>query len=131
MDNRHLPDDPAADVKLDEMGEETFPASDPPGNTVETGIALGLDEGESRVVDKRDKGRLELDREGEVSFLNYRRNDNAFVIVHTEVPPPLRGHGLGEALVRAAVGIAQAEGLRVVPVCPFARAYLHKHPTLR
>jgi hypothetical protein len=30
-----------ADSKLDEALEETFPASDPPANTVETGIRTG------------------------------------------------------------------------------------------
>jgi hypothetical protein len=30
-----------ADLKLDEALEETFPASDPPANTVETGIRIG------------------------------------------------------------------------------------------
>lgn len=30
-----------ADAQLDEALEETFPASDPPANTVETGIAIG------------------------------------------------------------------------------------------
>jgi hypothetical protein len=32
---------PSNDDKLDEALEETFPASDPPANTVETGIDLG------------------------------------------------------------------------------------------
>ena len=30
-----------ADAQLEEALEETFPASDPPANTVETGIAIG------------------------------------------------------------------------------------------
>jgi predicted GNAT family acetyltransferase len=31
-------------------------------------------------------------------------------------------------LVRAAVNYARAHHLRVVPACPFARAYLQRHP---
>ena len=31
-------------------------------------------------------------------------------------------------LVRAAVGYAAGEGLTVVPACPFARAWLDRHP---
>ena len=49
------------------------------------------------------------------------------MIVHTEVP--LRG-ATGDVLVKAALDRAHAEGLRVVAVCPFARAYLRKHPDL-
>jgi uncharacterized protein len=50
------------------------------------------------------------------------------VFVHTEVPPALRGGGLGERLVRAGLNAARTEGLRIVAVCPFVRAYLGKHP---
>jgi predicted GNAT family acetyltransferase len=31
-------------------------------------------------------------------------------------------------LVRAALNYARANGLRVIPVCPFARAFLARHP---
>jgi predicted GNAT family acetyltransferase len=44
------------------------------------------------------------------------------------VPPASRGRGLGEALVKAALEAARQEGVRVVPVCPFVRAYLQRHP---
>jgi predicted GNAT family acetyltransferase len=51
-------------------------------------------------------------------------------LVHTEVPPALRGRHLGDTLVKAAFDHARAERLRVVAVCPFVRAYLRKHPEL-
>ena len=50
------------------------------------------------------------------------------MLVHTELPPALRGRHLGDALVRAAFEHAHAERLRVVAVCPLVRAFLRRHP---
>jgi hypothetical protein len=45
-------------------------------------------------------------------------------LIHTEVPPALRGRHLGDTLVKAALEAGRAAGLRIVVVCPFVRAYL-------
>ena len=82
----------------------------------------------SLVRDNRGENRFELEQDGEVAILAYDRDDEQVTLVHTEVPPPLRGKGVGEALVRGALEQIRGEGLRVVAVCPFVRAYLKKHP---
>jgi predicted GNAT family acetyltransferase len=82
------------------------------------------------VEDNRAASRLELTIEGQTAFLAYERNPQTFVIVHTEAPPALRGRHLGDVLVKAAIARARAERLRLVAVCPFARAYLRRHPDL-
>ena len=38
------------------------------------------------------------------------------------------GEGLGGQLVRAALDSARAEGLSVLPFCPFVRGYIEGHP---
>ena len=65
---------------------------------------------------------------GEVAELDYRRRGDRLSIVHTGVPAPLEGRGIGSELVRAAVELAAAEGLTVVPHCTFARWWLEGHP---
>ncbi len=60
--------------------------------------------------------------------LDYRLNGSRFILIHTEVPDALSGHGLGGRLVRAALDRAVREGLTVVPWCPFARHWLQEHP---
>ena len=82
----------------------------------------------NEVIDNREAQQFELHVDGETAFLAYQRNDVSLVLVHTEVPERLRGHHLAERLVVAAVDAARAAGLRVIPVCPFVRAYLRKHP---
>jgi predicted GNAT family acetyltransferase len=47
---------------------------------------------------------------------------------HTEVPRELRGHGVAEMLVRRALEDVRARGERIVPTCPFVKAFLAKHP---
>jgi predicted GNAT family acetyltransferase len=80
------------------------------------------------VTDNPQASRLELTVDGETAVLNYERTPKSLVLVHTEVPPALRGRHLGDRLVESAIERARAEGLRIVAVCQFARAYLSKHP---
>lgn len=50
------------------------------------------------------------------------------IIDHTEVSTALRGQGAGLQLVTQAVHWAREQGLRVLPLCPFARSVFDKHP---
>jgi uncharacterized protein len=81
------------------------------------------------ITDNRKASRFELTVDGHTGVLVYKRTPESLVLVHTEVPPPIRGRHFGDALVQAAIDAAHAEGLQVVAVCPFVRAYLRKHPT--
>jgi predicted GNAT family acetyltransferase len=79
------------------------------------------------VRDNPANDRYELSVDGETAFLEYRREGDAITLMHTEVPKAFRGRGYGERLVKSALDLAQAEGLRVKVVCPFVKAYLEKH----
>ena len=81
-----------------------------------------------RVTDNAPASRLELTVGGVTAELAYRLRANRLVIVHTGVPEALEGHGVGGQLVQAAVSRAAAEGLTLVPLCPFAAAWLRRHP---
>jgi predicted GNAT family acetyltransferase len=123
-------DDPRLEAKLDEALEETFPASDPAANTVETGIRTGElpAPAVAGVTDNRALTRFELSLNGGTAFLLYERTHTALTLIHTEVPPELRGRHAGAALVSAALQVARSEGLQIIALCPFVRAYLRKHP---
>jgi uncharacterized protein len=114
---------------LDEALEETFPASDAPANTVETGIVpREIEPPDSGVSDNRGRSRFELVVDGQTSFLDYKRGPLGLTLVHTEVPEGQRGRGLGTILVRAAIESGRREGLRIIAECAFAKAYLRKQP---
>jgi predicted GNAT family acetyltransferase len=84
----------------------------------------------SEVVDDG-AGRLSIELDGEVAYLSYRREPGRLILVHTEVPVSLEGHGLGGRLVGAAVELARADGLVLAPWCPFARHWLSVHKDVR
>jgi uncharacterized protein len=80
-------------------------------------------------VDERDARRFALTVDGHDAELTYHlEGGDHLVLDHTGVPDALGGRGLGGVLVRAAVDRAVADGLTLVPRCPFARAWLEKHP---
>jgi uncharacterized protein len=118
----------AGDRKLDETLEETFPASDAPANTVETGTRVGSVPVSPSVTDNREASQFELVVDGQTAVLTYERTPTSLVLVHTEVPPSLRRRHLADALAKAAIDAAHAERLQIVVVCPFVKAYLRKHP---
>ncbi len=82
------------------------------------------------VRDNADAHRYEIADGGQTAFLEYRRRPGVVVLVHTEVPPALRGRGLGAKLARFALNTARTTGLRVVVRCPFVKTYLERHPEL-
>ena len=92
-----------------------------------------LDAGARRlaVEDHPDASRFEAIVDGQVAFLQYARRPGMFIVLHTEVPEPLRRRGIGSQLAQFALQSARAEGLRIVVRCPFVRAYLKKHPPPR
>ena len=51
---------------------------------------------------------------------------NKMVIEHTEVDDSLAGKGVGKQLVATAVEYARAHNIKIVPLCPFAKAILEK-----
>lgn len=59
--------------------------------------------------------------------LTYAEQHGKFYVLHTEVPEALEGQGIGGALVRTAVEYAREQGVKVVPFCPFAKAWLQRH----
>ncbi|HTS23278.1 MAG TPA: GNAT family N-acetyltransferase [Casimicrobiaceae bacterium] len=61
--------------------------------------------------------------------LVYRRiAPHTLELVHTEVAPALRGRGVGEALAQAAIAYVRAQGMRIVPSCPYIQSWLVRHP---
>ena len=75
-----------------------------------------------------DRGRFQTIVEGRACVADYRLADGVMTITHTEVAPPFEGRGIAAALVQAALDHARSAGLKVRPLCSFARAYMRRHP---
>lgn len=53
--------------------------------------------------------------------------DDKFIIDHTEVDAQYNGLGLGKNLVEAAVNFAREKGVKIIPLCTFAKATIQKN----
>jgi predicted GNAT family acetyltransferase len=81
------------------------------------------------VHDNKTMSRFELEVEGGgVAFANYRLAPGVIIITHTETPRELRGRGIASTLVKGALALIRAEGLKVVAGCGFVASYLDRHP---
>jgi predicted GNAT family acetyltransferase len=80
------------------------------------------------VTNNTEAHRFEVNLEGETAFAEYRLKPGQIILPHTVVPPAFAGKGVAGALAIAAFGYARAEGLKVIPTCPFMSAWVKKHP---
>jgi uncharacterized protein len=80
------------------------------------------------VVNNKADHRYELTVEGHLAATYYTIADGVITFIHTEVPSELGGKGVGSALVKGALDQVRADGLKVIPQCPFVKAYIDKHP---
>jgi len=84
---------------------------------------------ESGVQVQRNQGEEQFEAAvgGDKAVLTYAEQNGKLYLLHTEVPEAMEGQGIGSALVRAAMEYARGQSVKVVPFCPFARAWLHRH----
>ncbi|MEH2568346.1 N-acetyltransferase [Bradyrhizobium sp. AZCC 2289] len=77
--------------------------------------------------DNEARDRFELDVDGTIAFVTYRKSPGAITLVHTEVPPELGGRGVGSKLGRATLDAVRAQGRKLSVECDFIRNYMTKH----
>ena len=61
-------------------------------------------------------------------FTDYHVQPGLITVLHTEIDPAFEGRGVGSAFVRALLDDVRARGAKVLPICPFVRAFLERHP---
>lgn len=82
----------------------------------------------SEVTNNTEKHRFELAVDGQIAATYYEIADGVITFVHTEVPPELGGKGIGSKLIKGALDQVRKDGLKVIPQCPFVKAFIEKHP---
>ncbi|MFC9972152.1 GNAT family N-acetyltransferase [Spirillospora sp. NPDC127200] len=84
---------------------------------------------DKKVTNNADQSRYEIHVDGEpAGFAEYRTRAGAVVFTHTEVEPAYEGKGVGGALARGALDDVRAQGAKAVPLCPFIKGWIDKHP---
>jgi len=71
--------------------------------------------------------RYEAVVDGHLSICEYEQAEGRMVFTHTVVPGELRGRGIAEKLVRAALADARTAGRKVVPACSYVAKFIERH----
>ncbi|MFB9265165.1 GNAT family N-acetyltransferase [Bradyrhizobium erythrophlei] len=78
--------------------------------------------------DNEARSRFELEVDGVIAFVVYRRSPDTITLVHTEVPPELGGRGIASKLARAALDAVRAERRRLIVECEFIQSFMKRNP---
>lgn len=108
------------------------------GDSIEAGIRanysgkaslrMDIDLNQLDVVHNTGKKQFEIQIGDLVAMVKYVLRPNEIVFTHTEVPEAFEGNGVAGKIARVAIEYAQAEGLRIRPLCPYMSAYIKRHP---
>jgi predicted GNAT family acetyltransferase len=77
------------------------------------------DAGEGRLTQKFDHGLV---------FAEYRRDDEAVIVMHVEADPALRNTGAAGRFMASLVDWARANDERIDPHCAYAAHWFARHP---
>lgn len=80
------------------------------------------------MIDNSAGHRFELRENGLLAWAEYDLAGDVRVLTHVEADEGLRGTGAAGRLMAAIVAAARTGGFRLKPVCPYARAWLQRHP---
>ena len=76
------------------------------------------------------KGMFYIEQDGKiVAEMTYVWAGTGKIIInHTEVNEILKGQGAGKQMLSKAVEFAREKGLKIIPLCPFAKSVFDKTP---
>jgi predicted GNAT family acetyltransferase len=85
---------------------------------------------EFRYSEENSKGLIEMWKGGDCfARMTYSRLDpNNIIVDHTAVDPKAKGKGAGKRIVMEMVEWARKNNQKVLPLCPFTKAIIEKHP---
>ena len=83
---------------------------------------------ELEVKDNPASHRFEAVVEGKTAFIDYKLKDDEMKVLHTEVPKELEGRGIAGTMTRQVLEYIDTHHLQLIPLCPYMKSYLKKHP---
>ena len=81
-----------------------------------------------KINDKKGLFYIDIQGKHEAIMTFVFAGDDKIIIDHTEVNPGNEGKGLGKKLVAKAVEYAREKGIKIIPLCPFAKKVFDKTP---
>jgi len=93
------------------------------------GAASKAEDETVEIGDHPENERYEVHVEGALAgYAQYQRGAGQIAFTHTVVEDAYGGRGLAGQLARKALDDARANGVSVLPFCPFFREWMKKHP---
>lgn len=88
---------------------------------------------EVKLKETETKGAFYLEEAGEIlaEMTFSKAGEKMIIIDHTEVSEKLKGKSAGKQMVVAAVEFARSKGIKILPLCPFAKSVLQKDVSLQ
>lgn len=81
-----------------------------------------------RINDNKGAFYIEVEGKQEAMMTFIFAGEDKIIIDHTEVNPGNEGKGFGKKMVLKAVEFAREKGIKIVPLCPFAKSVFDKTP---
>ena len=88
---------------------------------------------EIKQEDNGEKGMFYIEQAGKrIAKMTYVwAGTDRIIIDHTEVSDILKGQGAGKQMLIKAVEFAREKGIKIIPLCPFAKSVFDKVAELR
>lgn len=85
------------------------------------------------IKEKETKGAAIAEEEGKkAGEMTYSIASNDYIIIdHTEVNPDFKGRGVGKKLLIKIVEMAREKNIKILPLCPFAKAMFQKNTEIQ
>ena len=84
-----------------------------------------------KINDNKGAFYIEVEGKQEAMMTFVYAGEDKIIIDHTEVNPGNEGKGFGKKMVLKAVEFAREKGIKIVPLCPFAKSVFDKTPEFR
>ena len=88
---------------------------------------------ELKRTEEETKGAFELfEGEKKLGEVTYSRAGESMIILdHTDVDPAFKGQGIGRTIIMELVDYARENGIKILPLCPFAASVFQKEESIR
>ena len=90
-----------------------------------------MSEVQLKINDNKGAFYIEVNEKQEAMMTFVFAGEDKIIIDHTEVNPGNEGKGFGKKMVLKAVEFAREKGVKILPLCPFAKSVFDKTPEFR
>ena len=84
-----------------------------------------------KINDKNGAFYIDIEGKHEAMMTFVFAGEDKIIIDHTEVNPGNNGKGFGKMMVAKAVQYARENGIKIIPLCTFAKSVFDKTPEFR